>query len=597
MMATPSCSASRRLVDAGEEIRFALDAPARSEFRVFPCYLEDCDPERARGAPGRLEWLDDMPSVGFDLPARGGASEVRYRPDRPGNYMARLRTPERTVYRYFAAVDPGYLVYRMLAYSGDQPPLAGPEMRNGGIPIDWALALDRLPALLDPERGYLARLLDCQETFDDLVLPWFSTGWTVRSKPAIDLVAHVDGALAAIRGAGLRADRAVLDWQAYAGSAALYRERGFDVLDGIIAEGEGHRGAPWFPYWISEDDLLSPAPGPSSMLGMIMDFCAGFHFHGPPDFHMLASECDWAVAAPHAETAVREHIAIARNSRGGPVFVPTLLTFGYVPWGRWPARDWPESRQLDFVRSFLDGTAFDHARNHPVVFARCADVADYLRDHPGPQPLRVYASVTHDWPYDRTWSPEWCNDGIDVHRGALPFHESLREIRERRPRVWAKPTSRELIYREDADGQCRFEYACLKPLLWYEYADRTPREPFAGVGLGPAPKGVTTGAWGYPTQGRRERDLPDPRIAVEIRFDEGSWEIAYRISGGADFPGYRLAVWDIPREFSGCPWTTNAREFLPVVNADGDFHGILTFDLKPETDVRVSFDRGGRTGP
>ncbi len=575
-------------MDAGEAIRFSIRAGEGAEFRIFPRYLEGCDPATARRREGRLAWLDDLPSVKFDL--SDGATEVVYRPEESGNYLARLRTPERTLYRYFAAVRPETLVYRVLAYSAEQPPPAGPEMRNGGIPIDWTLAVDRLPATLDPEKGHLAKLLEYQEVFDDLIMPWFSSGWKVRQDPALDLGVHIDDAVGRMRAAGIRVDRAVLDWQAFPGSVAMYRERGFDVLDGIIAEGEGHRGAPWFPYWMSEGDFLSPASGPSKMMGMIMDFCAGFHFHGPPDFHMLASECNWGVAGPHVDMAAREHVLVPRNSGGGPVFVPTLLTFGYRPWGLWPKRDWPQEQQLAFGRDFIDDTAFEHARKYPIVFARCTDMADYLRDHPGPQPRRVYSSLTHDWPYDRTWSPEWCNDGIDIHRGVLPFHEGLEEVRKRRPRIWAKPTSRELIYYEDAQGQCRFEYACLKPLLWYDYSDRRPREAFVGYGLNPTPgREMSEDGLRFPVQGRPEVIVPDPKIAVEVRFDERSYEIYYRITEGAVFPGYRLAVWDIPREFTKYPFDTNAREFIRVENADGDFHGILIFDLEPEMTVRLSF--------
>ena len=185
---------------------------------------------------------------------------------------------------------------------------------------------------------------------------------------------------------------------------------------------------------------------------MIMDFCAGFHFHGPPDFHMLASECDWPVAAPHADLAAREHLLIARNSPPGPVIVPTLLTFEYVPFGKWPKRDWPRDRQLAFVRDFLDDTAFEHARRYPIVFARAIDIADYLRAHPRPQPRRILSSITHDWPYDRVWSPEWMHASLDVHRGVLPFDDSLAAIRRRRPFIWAKPTF--TLGRADYQRQC-----------------------------------------------------------------------------------------------------------------------------------------------
>jgi hypothetical protein len=92
------------------------------------------------------------------------------------------------MYRYFAAVTPEYLVYRMLAYSAHQPPPDGPEMRNGGIPIDWAMAVSELPVTLDPAKGHLNKLLEYQTVFDDVVMPFYSTGWECSSNPFFDLV-------------------------------------------------------------------------------------------------------------------------------------------------------------------------------------------------------------------------------------------------------------------------------------------------------------------------------------------------------------------------------------------------------------------------
>jgi len=565
---------SRRLVRCGDEVNFSIQVDpcvtSETNFQVFPRYLESCDPKTARHRAGLLAWLDDIPSVPFKLSFDNGSAQVTYTPPHPGNYLARLWTPEKPIYRYFAAVGSDYIVYRMLAYGRHQPPGDGPQMRNAGIPIDWALSVDHLPISLDPHRGHLTKLVEYQRVFGDTVMPFFSTAWEVKANPNVDLGAHIDHAIEQIRSAGLRVERAVLDWAAFPDSVEEYHKRGFDVLDGVIPETEVHRGAPWFPYWMSPDDFLSPEKEPADMLAMIMDFCAGFHFHGPPDFHMLASDCDWGVAAPHADLAAREHALIAKNSHSGPVFVPTLLTFEYVPWGKWPQKAWSKEEQLSFVKSFLDDTAFEHARKYGIVFARCVDIADYLRDHPTPQPRRVLSSITHDWPYDRVWSPEWCNELVDVHRGVLAFNDSLAEIRSRRPFIWAKPTSRELIYYEDSEHQCRFEYACPKPLLWYAYDDRRPRAKFCG---------------------RSECDVPDPVIDMTTRISEESFEVCYRIKDSASFADYKLAVWDIPREFACCPLQTNAKEFILVENSDGDCRGILVADLEPGTVVSLSFSR------
>jgi len=556
-----------RLVNCGEPVRFRVNlSPAEAnaaELLIFPRYLENSAKTNARTRAGRLAWLDDLQSVKLD-PTQG---DLSYTPARPGNYMLRLRTPSAPFYRYFAAVQPEYLVYRMLAYSPVQPPTDAPELRNGGIPIDWTLNSGKLPIMLDPSRGHLALLIDAQRIFGDIVTPFFDTATRAKRHGAATVAPHVDDVLSRMRGAGLEVERAVLDWSGSATSVELYRQRGFDVVDGIIPEIENHRGAPWFPYWMSRGDFLSPAPEPSSQMAMIMDFCAGFHFHGPPDFHMIASECNWGVAGPHADLAAREHVLVARNSRSGPVFVPTLLVFEYMKQGTWPARDWTRGRQLDFVRSFLDDTAFAHARKYPIVFARATDIADYLRAHPSPQPRRILSSITHDWNYDKVWSPEIYNYNYDVHVGVRPFSESLANIRKNRKYIWAKPASRELIYYEDSQSQCRFEYACPKPMLWYDYGDRRPRDAY---------------------EGRPELDVPDPRVELNTTITSARFEVRYRLRGGRNFQGYRLALWDIPREFAHGRVETNAREFILVENSDGDYRGILVLDLEPEMELRLA---------
>ncbi|MCF7838701.1 MAG: hypothetical protein K9N49_08740 [Candidatus Marinimicrobia bacterium] len=595
MMESKTVSANRRLVDLGQEIHFTVHEHAEAEFRIFPRYLESCNPNKARAHAGRLKWLDDLPSERFDLAFKNGVAEIAYRPPEPGNYMARLYTPERTVYCYFAAVTPEYLVYRVESYGADYDIFASaPEMRNGGIPIDWALNVDQLDSMLDPAKGNLAKLMDYQETFDDLMLPWFGTAYRVYRDPTFDMESYIDDALARLRTTGLQLDRAVVDWQVFQDAVDLYRERGFDVVDGVMAEAQQCMGAPWFPYWMKRGDFVTPAEAPTEQMAMIMDFCAGLPFHGPPSFHMIPSQCDWTVAAPYVERAAREHALIAKNSgSNGPVFVPTLLTFKGPAWTI--QHDWSAEQILAFGREFIDDTAFVHARKYPVVFARCTDIADYLRDHPAPQPRRIYSSLTHDWPYDRWWSPEWGNNRwIDIHREVLPRHEKLRDIRDRRPYSWSqKPTSREMIYYEDARGKCRFEYACLKPLHWYDYSDDRPRgpydmQPFMGD---PPPRAAAPDGrkQRFIQRGRQEILVPDPNIEVAIRHNAQSWEVEYRITGGATFPGYRLAVWDIPREFAGCPFETNATEFIPVRNADNDFHGILVFDLEPEITLTLAF--------
>jgi len=562
---------SRRLVNIKEPITFSIGMdPAYKgdiELRIFPRYLESRDHNHIKSQKGYLAWLEGMPCVVPSLNFQNGTAQWIFTPEQPGNYIAQLRSRSKTLYRYFAAVTADYLVYRMEAYSSLQPPDDGPEYRDSGIPIDWAMKDQEMDALLNPSSDRLKTLLSYQEIFGDLVFPFFLNN-PRKDDPNFNLRDHVVRTVDSMRKAGFPVDRVVCDWVANAKAVELYRQLGFDVVDGIIQEGEGHRGAPWFPYWMSENDFLTPAPTPTRTFGMIMDFCAGFHFHGPPDFHMIASNCNWELAEAHVDLAAKEHVLMIKNSSNGPVFVPTLLIFDYTPWGRWPKKDWPRTMQLDFSRNFVDYTAFVQTRKYPIVFARCTDIADYLREHPRPQPRRIMSSITHDWIYDRWWSGEWCNHGVDTFRDVLPFNDSLADIRRRRPYIWAKPTARELIYYEDDRHQCRFEFACPKPLLWYDYSE-----------LAKDPGG-----------GRTESKIPDPKISLEASIDENSYEAHYQIASNESFKGYKLAIWDIPREYAHCPAETNAKGFFLVENSDGDYRGILVFDLEsPVTSIQLCF--------
>ncbi len=567
----PCVQLDRRLVNVGEPITFTLTIGAAASddvnLTVFPRYLESCDPQKARNSKEPLAWLDANSSrKAFDPNFKNGRAELEFTPDKPGNYMARFRSGKKTLYRYFAAVSDEYLVYRMEAYLQLGLAEHRPQLRNGGFPIDWVIG-----AKLSVDQ--LKRLLEYQEVYGDLALPGFygAAKSLVQKQGAPALRKHVEETVERMRKAGLKIGRAVNDWSALQESVAEYEHAGFDVIDGMISQGAQSRGSPWFPYWMSEEDHLSPAEGPSAKLGMIMDFCAGFAFHGPPDFHMGASRCNWQVAAPHADLAAREHVLIASNSGSGPVFVPTLFVWGYPyrPAG-WPKPDWPKQQEVEFAQNFLDETAFEHARKYPIAFARCTDIADYMRQHPRPQPRRIYSSKTRDWIYDRFWCPHWCNHGVDVHRDVLPLNDSLADIRKRRPHIWAKPTAREMIYYEDSQHQCRFEYACAKPLLWFEYDDRRRSGKF---------------------QGRAEVEVPDPQVAMETKQDEKSFEVRFQLTEGREFPNYKIAVWKISREFAKCQPQTNAKEFMLVENHEGDYRGILVFDLKPEIEVSLLFTR------
>lgn len=125
----------RRLVAAGETVTFRLrDATPEDRVEIFPRYLERCDPEPARKSPAPLQWLDDLDRE--TLPA---TQVIAYVPRQPGNYLARWTSQRHGVeYRYFAAVDQSYVIYRPAVWCRPTPfpATGGAEIHNGGLPLD-----------------------------------------------------------------------------------------------------------------------------------------------------------------------------------------------------------------------------------------------------------------------------------------------------------------------------------------------------------------------------------------------------------------------------------------------------------------------------
>jgi hypothetical protein len=99
-----------------------------------------------------------------------------------------------------------------------------------------------------------------------------------------------------------------------------------------------------------------------------------------------------------------------------------------------------------------------------------------------------------------------------------------------------------------------------------------------------------TGTTPWPTQ-PPEADLPDPDVTISVQTCHDRHEITYVLTGGTSFPDYLMAIWDIPREFSDCRVETNAKEFIRIVNTDGNRRGIVCFDLEPKSTITVAWYR------
>jgi hypothetical protein len=557
----------RRLVTAGETVTFRLrDATPEDRFEIFPRYLERCDPERARKSPAPLQWLDDLDRE--TLPA---TNVITYVPRQPGNYLARWTSKRHGVeYRYFAAIDQSYVIYRPAVWCWPTPfPAAGgSEIHNGGLPLDWCLDATTADA------SYHSRLRGEQQRYGGGLV--YGVDIPRQNASSDAAVGALQRRVADLRRCGLDVGRVGNLW--YGGGLSnakvqVARAAGFDVLDGYVPRASScGLGAPYFPFYVSPHDYRRPSQsGPTQTIAFVFDFVGSWHFHGPIGFHRPSAEGSWQRAKFYIDLAAQEAALTARNS-GSHNVITTLVNYeSPVAWAnadRGPRYGlvWDVERGRDCFEKYMHLLAFEHPRRWPIVFARAADYADYFRAHYPEMPRRIVSSISHDLAYDRFWTDEWHERGLSAP-GYVPFAQSLRAFREARAMPqYNMPMSREFINYCDNRKTCRFEYACPKPVHYY---DLTGTAPWADQ--------------------PPEVNLPDPEIALSTTTRHDRYEMTFELTATAEFPDYLLAIWDVPREFRRWQVETNAKEFTWIENTDGDCRGIVRFDLKPSSRITLQW--------
>jgi hypothetical protein len=554
-----------RLVDVGESVTFTLRGAAPDDrLEVFPRYLERCDPDRARQSPAPLQWLDGLERQA--LPPEG---TIHYTPRVAGNYLARWTSRRYGVeYRYFAAIDPSCVVYRPAIWSWPTPfpATGGPEIHNGGLPIDWCICSD--PA----DDRYIPRLLEEQRRYGGGVV--CAMGAAGKDRPSEEAIRALQKTIADFRQRGLDVGRVANLWygdRLSNGKVQAACGAGFDVIDGYVPRGHTcGLGAPYFPFYISPTDYRFPSQaGPTPAIAFVFDFVGSWHFHGPVGFHRPSARGNWERARHYIDLAAQEAAITARNS-GTHNVLTTLINFeSPIEWGSSPYRVvWDDGRGLDFFERYMHLLAFEHPRRWPIVFARAADYADYFRAHSTEMPRRIVSSITHDLEYDRFWTDEWHERQVSP-TGYVPVHQPLREFRQARVMPqYNMPMSLEFINYNDNRRICRFEHACPKPVHYYDL----------------------TGASPWPPQ-PPEVDLPDPEITTTTVATRDRYEVTAVLTANAAFPDYLMAIWDIPREYRGCRLRTNAKEFIWVENTDGNCRGIVRFDLEPRSEITLQWQR------
>ena len=267
----------RRLVAAGEKVIFRLrDVTPEDRFEIFPRYLERCDPERARKSPAPLQWLDDLERE--TLPA---ANAIKYVPRQSGNYLARWTSQRHGVeYRYFAAIDQSYLIYRPAVWCWPIPfpATGGAEIHNGGLPLDWCLDATTAGA------PYHARLRAEQQRYGGGLV--YGVNIPRQNASSAAAVSDLQKRIADLRSCGLDVGRVGNLWHGGGLSNAkvqVARGAGFEVLDGYVPRASTcGLGAPYFPFYVSPHDYRRPSQsGPTEAIAFVFDFVGSWHFHGP----------------------------------------------------------------------------------------------------------------------------------------------------------------------------------------------------------------------------------------------------------------------------------------------------------------------------
>ncbi len=550
-----------RLIDAGESLVLQTHgAEPGDRLEVFPRYLESAPRKRAKGAADDpLSWLDG--NAAESLPV---GRPVDYRPTAAGNYLARWTSRRHgTLYRYFAAIDPTYVVYRPAIWDWPTPfPLRDAvEVHQAGLPFDWCMDAEKIGG------QRLSRLREEQRRYGGCVVPGMPAA---EGESREEATAALRTVFAQLRRAGVEAGRIANLWYGSRLSnerVQTAREAGVSVIDGYVPRASYcGLGAPYYPFYIGAVDYRMPSQqGPTDAMACIYDFVGSWHFHGPVGFHRPSARGSWERARYYLDLAAREAALTASNSKVHN-FLTTLINFeSPVAWGEQTYQiEWDDERGREFMQQYLDLLAFDHPQRWPIVFSRAVDYADYFRAHHQHMPRRLVSSVSHDLGYDRYWTDEWHEHRLESP-GYVPVHQQLGLFRAARTMPqYNMPMSREFVNYNDNQRTCRFEYACPKPVHYYEL----------------------TGSHPWPTQ-PVETDVPDPEIRTVTHSSPQQHEVVINLSGGRVFRDYLLLLWDIPRTCRQWHLDTDAKEVVWVDNTDGDGRVLVRFDLADETVVSL----------
>ncbi|MBM4094245.1 MAG: LamG domain-containing protein, partial [Planctomycetes bacterium] len=226
----------------------------------------------------------------------------------------------------------------------------------------------------------------------------------------------------------------------------------------------------------------------------------------------------------------------------------------------------------EFVDRYQRLVAFELPKQHKLAFARSIDIADYYRRHFQVTPRTVFVSRTDHVTYDMWWLCSWCNDAMLVPRQVIPWETRMSTVFRLRDTVYPfkDPLSHEYILVEDQQRSIRFERECPNPVWWFDYTRQERGAEGSGISWTVTPNvEVLRSGW------RDEADGKHQTLTMRT---------------SASFDNYAIAVWDLPVAQGTRPpiVQSDAKESILARNRDGQWHAVLVFDLRPDTQLRLT---------
>lgn len=571
-----------RLLRMGEPIEFRFFLPvaaAPGSLEIFPRYLEQATPGEAFRPDGGLEWLDRQQPETLPLEFHDGQARVIYTPPSPGNYLARWRLGEETLYRYFSVVDRDSVVVNFATFFNLDP---DPALHATGIPLDYRLPVRELKA----ESKLYQRLLDHHRRYGELVVLEYPDLPASTAAQREEAYAPAQARPFLPDGNDLRSIRVCADHEFDPGYVETFQRLGINDHCGLWeADGGWWLGMPEFFYFSAPGDCRRVNQGPGgAVVEHAWDFCAGFHFLGPTSWHYAASLGEWGTAEACLMQGLQEARMGAELS-GHPLFVTPLYdgssSFDYVndPQFLQAAQGFADRPKAAFVEQYLRFMAFEAPKRFPLVYSRTLDMVDYFRRHYPVTPRTVYVSKTEHPLYDGWWSGDRMHLRFTLRNRSLAWNSqpsTLRRLRESlgeiNPVMQRNKDKRaeELIVVEDQRRSLRFERESLYPIWWFDYT-QPPRTDQGS----PALQCV---------------DIPDLQLERSAwTREQGDLVLTLKIKSPREIDSFPICLWDVPaaRKPAASEIHADADEVIVAQNTDGEVHLVLVVNLKRQTDVRV----------